>query len=322
MPPDGSSLGATNRAGEPVVMQELTPDGVLIVTLNRPERRNAWTDDMELQFYAAIDRAVADEDVRSVLLTGAGDSFCPGMDLERLREITSGGRPFMSDRRPQTLLRLVPKAVIAAVSGPCAGIGFVQALMADVRFTALDARWSAAFSCIGLVAEDGVCWRLQRVCGDSVAADLLLSSRVVSGEEAATFGLANRAVERADVLPVALAYATELARRSPASISMIKQQLLLDADETAEMSRRRAVDLLARAKQLPDYTEGVRALSEKTAPRFAGLSPEHGYLSAVGAEHPAPLLIPSGTFSMVGATAGAPPHGTFEAPTVPMEDEA
>ncbi|RYE43213.1 MAG: hypothetical protein EOP24_29440 [Hyphomicrobiales bacterium] len=265
--------------GREPVSQALTDAGVLIVTLNRPRRRNAWNEEMELGYYEAIDRAVADASVRSIVVTGAGENFCPGMDVELLRQITRDGRTYMSERRPQTLLRLVPKPVVAAVSGLCAGIGFVQAVMADVRFTTADAKWSTAFSRIGLVAEDGVCWRLQRLCGDGAAADMLLSSRAISGTEAVSVGLANRVVEQADLLRAAVDYATDLAQRSPSSMALIKQQLLLDADDSAESSRHRAVRLLALAKSLPDYAEGVRALSEKTHPRFEGLPSHYGYLS-------------------------------------------
>jgi enoyl-CoA hydratase/carnithine racemase len=261
------------------VLQTLLPGGVLLITLNRPERHNAWIEEMELLYYAAFDRAVSDPAVRAVVLTGEGQTFCPGMDVNRLREITAEGRSYMTDRRRQTFLRTVPKPVVAAVDGACAGIGFVQALMADIRFTTPRAVWSAAFSRIGLVAEDAVCWRLQRLCGDGVAADLLLSSRRVSGAEAAAIGLANRVLPPEELLPAALDYAADLAMRSPHSMALIKSQLLLDADDTAEQSRRRATELLAQAKAHPDYAEGVRALTNRTPPDFLPLEADHGYLS-------------------------------------------
>ena len=261
-----------------MVTQELTADGVLLVTLNRTARANSWCEEMELDYYAAFDRAVIDPAVRSVLLSGNGRHFCPGMDSDLLREITAQGRVYMSGRRPQTFLRTVPKPVVAAVSGACAGIGFVQAMMADIRFTSADARWCTAFGRIGLVAEDGVAWRLQRVCGDAVASDLLLSSRVVDGEEAARLGLAHTVPDGVTVFEHALAYATELTRCSPASMALIKGQLLLDADETAEQARLRARAYLARAKMGPDYPAAIAARDAGTQPAFAGLSAQHGYL--------------------------------------------
>ena len=185
-------LDARNRAGEPLVVHELDDHGVLTIRLNRPERANAWTEAMEAQYYAAIDRAAGDPDVRAVILTGTGPTFCPGVDLERLRQITVEGRPYALSRRPQTLLRDLPKPVVAAVNGACAGLGLVQAAMADVRFTTPEARWTASFSRIGLVAEDALAWRLQRLTGDEIAADLLLSARVVSGAEAVHLRLASR----------------------------------------------------------------------------------------------------------------------------------
>ena len=188
-------LEVRNAAGEPVVVRELDDHGVLTIRLNRPERANAWIEAMEVQYFAALDLAADDPRVRAIVLTGTGRAFCPGMDMERLREVTEDGRPYDLDRRPQTVLRTIPKPVVAAVNGACAGIGFVQALMADVRITAREAKWTASFSRIGLVAEDAVAWRLQRLAGEEAAADVLLSARVMSGDEVVGLRIASRAVE-------------------------------------------------------------------------------------------------------------------------------
>jgi len=266
-----ASTGADHLPG-PMVAQRLDEAGVLLLTLNRPERANAWCEELELDYYAAIDRAAEDSWVRVVVLCGAGRHFCPGMDIELIRQITAGTRVYMSGRRPQTMLRDLPKPVIAAVGGACAGIGFVQALMADIRFTAPDARWSTAFGRIGLVAEDGVAWRLQRLCGDAVAADLLLSSRTVDGREAAALGLARLVGDEESVVERALAYARDMAACSPSSLALIKRQLTHDADATLGQSRQLAVELLAVAKSRPDYAEAVAARLERRPANFAGLS--------------------------------------------------
>ena len=204
------------------------------------------------------------------------------MDIERLREITANGSVYMDERRPQTFVRSLPKPVVAAVNGSCAGVGFVQAMMADVRFTATCARWSTSFSRLGLIAEDGLARRLQQVAGDETAADLLLSARVFDGAEAVHLRIASRALAREQLLGTAVDYAQDLAQRSPAAMALIKRQLVRDADSDLETARHRAVAYLAYAKSLPDYPEGVRAALDRRRPRFAGVA--EGYMEIEGAE--------------------------------------
>jgi enoyl-CoA hydratase/carnithine racemase len=258
---------------EPVILDELTDDGVLLLTLNRPERHNAWTLEMELRYNELFDRAADDSAVRAVVLTGAGRSFCPGMDMSVLDGASSGARPWPTDLLPpRTRPMTLPKPVVAAINGACAGIGFNQAVMCDVRFTVPGARFAAAFSARGLVAEDGVSWILPRLVGHGHAADLLLSSRRFSAAEALSMGLVNRVVEPAELLPAALGYAAELARTaSPYAMSLIKRQLLDDQARGFVESRDSARALLATAKKAPDYREGVVSFLERRPPRFAGL---------------------------------------------------
>ena len=257
----------------PVILTELTDDGVMLFTLNRPERHNAWTLEMELLYNELFDRAEQDPRVRAVVLTGAGRSFCPGMDMSVLDAASSGARPWPTDQLPPRSRPMsFPKPVVAAVNGACAGIGFNQALMCDVRFAVPHAKFAAAFSARGLVAEDGVSWILPRLIGYGNAADLLLSSRRITGTEALAMGLVNRLVEPQDLLPAALAYATELARSaSPYAMSLIKRQLADDQARTFTESRDHAAALLATAKRAPDYREGVLSYIERRQPEFAGL---------------------------------------------------
>ncbi|MFJ3777316.1 enoyl-CoA hydratase-related protein [Streptomyces sp. NPDC090075] len=257
----------------PVILTELTDDGVLLLTLNRPERHNAWTLEMELLYNELFDRAEADRAVRAVVLTGAGRSFCPGMDMSVLDGASSGARPWPTDRLPpRTRPMTFPKPLVAAINGACAGIGFNQAVMCDVRFAVPEAKLAAAFSARGLVAEDGVSWLLPRLVGYGNAADLLLSSRRITGTEALAMGLVNRLAAPEDLLSSALAYATELARTaSPYAMSLIKRQLADDQARTFTESRDSAAALLATAKRAPDYREGVRSFIERRRPEFAAL---------------------------------------------------
>ncbi|MFC5747931.1 enoyl-CoA hydratase-related protein [Actinomadura rugatobispora] len=271
-----SEAEARDAGEEPVILSELTDDGVLVLTLNRPDRHNAWTLEMELLYNELFDRAESDPDVRAVVLTGAGRSFCPGMDMSVLDAASSGAKPYPTHRLPPRTRPLgCSKPVIAAVNGGCAGIGFNQALMCDVRFAVPRAKFAAAFSRRGLVAEDGVAWVLPRVVGYGHASDLLLSSRPVTGTEALAMGLVNRLLEPADLLPAALEYAGELARQSsPYAMSLIKRQLRDDQDRGFSEGHREALALLLEARKAPDYREGVRSFIERRPPRFAGLGEE------------------------------------------------
>ncbi|MBO4254572.1 enoyl-CoA hydratase-related protein [Streptomyces griseorubiginosus] len=264
----------------PVILTELTDDGVMILTLNRPERHNAWTLEMELLYNELFDRAETDPRVRAVVLTGAGRSFCPGMDMSVLDGASSGARPWPTGQLPpRTRPMTFPKPVVAAVNGACAGIGFNQAVMCDVRFAVPQAKFAAAFSARGLVAEDGVSWILPRLVGHGNAADLLLSSRRITGTEALAMGLVNRLVEPEDLLPEALAYATGLARSaSPYAMSLIKRQLADDQARTFAESSERAAELLAVAKRAPDYREGVLSFIERRPPAFPALGEDASQL--------------------------------------------
>lgn len=265
-------------AAQDTVLRELRADGVLLLTLNRPGRHNAWGYDMEERYFALLDDAAADPDVRVVVLTGAGGTFCPGMDMRNLTRGSTGDPTYRPPaRRPQTYARGLPKPMVAAVDGACAGIGFVQALMSDLRFTTARAKWTPAFTRRGLASEDAMTWLLPRLVGAGHAADLLLSCRVVRGDEAVRLGLANRCVEPEELLPAALAWASDVARNcAPWALAQVKRQLALDATSSLEQSRVRSNEILRVARARSDYREGVASFTQRRAPRFEGLSTDHG----------------------------------------------
>src|ERR1019366_349383 len=135
------------------------------------------------------------EEVRVIVVTGAGRGFCAGADMQALQEIGDGGsseEQLAAEGRPQSLPMSIPKPIIAAINGPCAGIGLVQALMCDIRLAAEGAKITTAFARRGLVAEHGISWILPRLVGPARALDLLLSGRVVLADEAQALGLVNR----------------------------------------------------------------------------------------------------------------------------------
>lgn len=256
---------------EELVLRDLRA-GVLLLTLHRPERHNAWTIDLEETYFGALVDAAADPEVRVIVVTGAGRSFCPGMDMEVLTAAVVGER-VSRPRAPMTLPRSIPKPVIAAINGACAGIGFIQACAADLRFASTTAKLATSFARRGLPAESSVSWLLPRLVGTGTALDLLLSGRVLLADEAKSIGLVDRLYEPDELLPATLAYAADLAANcSPRSMAAIKAQVHGDWERTADDSRRRAQQLVVELRDLPDFTEGVESFTQKRPPRFEGLS--------------------------------------------------
>ncbi|MEU7811746.1 enoyl-CoA hydratase-related protein [Pseudonocardia sp. NPDC049154] len=245
---------------------------VRVVTLNRPDRANAWTLPLEEEYFGALLGAAHDPAVRAIVVTGAGRAFCAGMDAEALKAASSGGFA-NAGRIRQTLPLSLPKPVVVAINGACAGIGLVVSLMGDVRFVAAGAKITTAFARRGLPAENAVAWQLARLVGAGTAADLLLSGRVVRAEEAAELGLVNRVVAPEELLSTALAYAADMAQNcSPAAMADIKRQLYGGLETDIESARREDKRLAVVARSRPDLAEGVASMLEKRPPRFAGLA--------------------------------------------------
>jgi enoyl-CoA hydratase/carnithine racemase len=257
---------------EPVLCER--DAAVAVLTLNRPDRMNGWTGEMETRFFDLLAEVGADDDVRAVVVTGAGRAFCAGADMAALEQI-SGGTLAVSvagEGRPKTFPLSVPKPVIAAVNGACAGIGLIEALMCDVRIAAADAKFTAAFSKVGLIAEHGISWLLPRHVGIGNALDLLMSSRVVPAEEALRMGLVQQVCPPGAALETALAYARELAARvSPAAMATIKAQVYRHATEALDAAVTDSDGLMEAALGAPDFAEGVAAFQQKRLPAFARL---------------------------------------------------
>src|SRR3954471_2018880 len=248
-----------------------TSGGVATLTLNRPERRNGWSPELEAAYFAALDACDADDDVRAVVLTGAGSTFCPGLDTQRLSVVSSTGLD-LGGRPPVFHPRRFRKPLIAAINGACAGVGLIQALLCDVRFAARGARFSTAFARRGLAAEYAISWLLPRYVGVEHALDLLLSARTFEAEEAHRLGLVSRLCEPEDVLRAAQAYAADIAAHcAPAALAAIRQQVYTDLEGGLEEAMRRALHLMQVTNAAPDLAEGVASFVERRTPRFGPL---------------------------------------------------
>ncbi|MEC8923338.1 MAG: enoyl-CoA hydratase-related protein [Actinomycetota bacterium] len=261
--------------GDVVLYEE--SDGVALVTLNRPERLNSWTDELGSEYFDALDRGAASSDVQAIVVTGAGRGFCSGADMDMLQGIGAG----KDDQETQRQLRAerhdyaltIPKPVIAAINGACAGLGFVHAMMCDIRFAAEGAKFTSAFSRRGLIAEHGVSYMLPRVVGPSNALDILMSGRVFLADEAKEMGVVSRVVPPDELVPDAIEYAQELGRYSaPWAMAQMKHQVWSQMDMARTEALNESNQIMAQSLKRPDFKEGVASFVEKRDPSFESVT--------------------------------------------------
>jgi len=269
-------------------------DRVATITLNRPDKLNAWTATMENSVRGAINDAAADEEVRVIVITGAGRGFCAGADMGGLRKIDANGDgrkrivekgeeadvSFDGDLGPSVLEHFegrfgymfeCPKPIIAAINGPCAGIGLVMTLFCDMRIASDVAKFTTAFAQRGLVAEHGIAWLLPRLIGSANALDILMSARKFTGEEAARLGLVNRSVPGNALMGEVADYAKGLAETaSPRSMTVMKRQVYKSLFQDFNTSTSMADTEMQSSFASEDFKEGVAHFVEKRAPDFSG----------------------------------------------------
>ena len=271
---------------------------VATITLNRPDKLNAWTAVMEQEVRADMAEAERDENVRVIVLTGAGRGFCAGADMSLLSTVAtkgldaaqraqavqagassgsgsssgSGGGSARADfQKKYSYFPAMSKPVIGAINGPAVGLGLVIALYCDLRFASDAARFSTAFARRGLIAEYGMAWMLPRLVGHANALDLLFSARLIDAAEAFRMGLANQVYPQDVFQEKVREYAAELAANvSPRSLRVIKRQvydaMFQPLGEAFEIAER---EMLA-SLQCEDFKEGVAHFVEKRAPIFTG----------------------------------------------------
>jgi enoyl-CoA hydratase/carnithine racemase len=261
-------------------------DPVAIITMNRPEALNALTGRMQAEIRHAVGVAEQDPAVVGIVLTGAGRGFCAGADMQGLNATASGdggaredlsalkaspGDPMMGENFQVTFTYLlsIQKPLIAAINGPCAGLGFCYALLCDMRFVERQAKFTTAFSQRGLIAEHASSWLLPRLIGAGRALDLLWSARKFTGEEARELGLAERLVEQGESVQAAVDYIKELSSvASPTSFKVIKAQVYRHLNMELGEAMKESNEWMAESLVREDFKEGVSSFLEKRSPEF------------------------------------------------------
>lgn len=266
-------------------------DYVATITLNRPDRLNAITRQLQEDLKNALHRAEESDDVRVIVLTGAGRGFCAGADMKLLDSTSNSDWSEISNddwvkencpRHPRDNTRedfqktnsyfpAINKPLIGAINGFSVGLGFILPLYCDIRFASDKAKFGTAFAQRGLIAEHGVSWMLPRLVGISNALDLLYSARIIEAEEAHRMGLVSRVIPHDLLMTETMEYAKHLANNvSPRSLRFMKKEVYNALFQTlAEATDAANLDMVD-SFQCDDFKEGVAHFIEKRPPQFTG----------------------------------------------------
>ena len=254
-------------------------DRVLLLTLNRPEARNALSDDITGNLRRAVAWAAQDASVGAVVLTGVGTAFCAGGDVKGMGQRNAGSSASHQQQYATMVARhkelagamyALRKPTLAALPGAAAGAGLSLALSCDIRVAAASAFLTTAYARIGLSGDYGIAWLLTRVVGPARARELMLTADRVPAERALDIGLVNQVVADTDLQSAALAYAQRLAAGPPVAMQYMKDNLdeALSVDHNTAIERE--ADRLLKARSTEDHKEAVRAFAEKRSPVFTG----------------------------------------------------
>ena len=256
-------------------------DGVATITLNRPERMNAFTDTMIREWAQALEDARLDRDVLAVIVTGAGRGFCAGADLRGGVSEASQTEGTVSAVSRRNWLRdgvhyvpraaaLLDKPYIAAVNGPAVGAGMDMASMADIRIAAAEARFAMTYVKVGLVPGDGGCYYLPRIVGLAKAMELIWTGDFIDAQEALRIGYVSQVVPAGELLPAARALAERIAKGPAVAIQLAKRLVYRGLTQDVNEALESAGQAMAIVQSTEDAREGPRAFAEKREPQFRG----------------------------------------------------
>lgn len=252
---------------EPVVLSEAR-GAVLLVTLNRPGRLNAWTDEMETRYFDLLAAADRDPTVRAIVVTGAGRGFCAGADMGDLEGFGAGTSEYVPLERPKTFPLEVRKPLIAAINGACAGAGLSWACAADIRVASSATVFRTAFVAAAVGGDHGITWLLPRIIGVGRASELLLLSPRFDAGHALGIGLVSRVVEPDQLAATVDELTAELLQRAPGALASMKANLREGQSLSLGESLDREAERLTHAFRHPDSVEAAQAFFEHRPPVF------------------------------------------------------
>ena len=268
-------MTATLPAAHPELLLKLDA-GVLTLTMNRPERRNALTADMGMAMIEALNFGAAEPEVRAIVLTGAGAAFCAGGDVKNM---AAQQRPPTTEERTHSLvvraeasrlLATIPKPTIAVVPGAAAGAGMALALSCDFRLAASGAKLTTAFAKVGLSGDYGMSWLLTHIVGAARARELLTFSPILSAQEALDLGLLTRVWEADRLAEEAAGFVRQLAQGPSVALGLIKRNVNVAITSDFAGSIESEAGHQARCMSTDDHREASKAFVEKRPPNFKG----------------------------------------------------
>jgi 2-(1,2-epoxy-1,2-dihydrophenyl)acetyl-CoA isomerase len=249
---------------------------IATIKLNRPDKLNAFGGPMREEILDVLAKIGADDAVRVVIVTGEGRGFSAGGDIDHLKRLREnndeeGFRQVLANgQRITKTMRSLPKPVIAAVNGPCAGAGFSFALGCDIRIASDAATFGASFSRIGLHPDWGGSWFLPKLVGSASACELIFTGSMISAEEAQRIGLVNRVVPHAELMPTVLELAATVAKSAPRVVRLAKESIYRSLSSDMESAFTREGEVQMECFYSDDFLEGLTAFKEKRRPRFSG----------------------------------------------------
>ncbi len=253
-----------------ILLQERTDEGIVLLTLNRPEVMNAFNTELGMEINLVLDQLVEDKGVRVLVITGAGRAFSAGGDLKERNGMTpeQWTRQHRLFEEVHRKLRVCPKPVITAVNGYALGGGFEMAMSGDFCYASTAARFGFPEVTRGIIPGVGGTQTVGRYAPRGIALELLMTGRHISASEAKTYGFINRVTEPGELLPAVMETASEIAHNSPLAVRMAKKAYRIGIDMPLEEGVEMSLECYNRTIVHPDREEGVRAFNERRAPKF------------------------------------------------------
>jgi 2-(1,2-epoxy-1,2-dihydrophenyl)acetyl-CoA isomerase len=253
-----------------------TDGPIATIRLNRPEKLNAFGGPMREEILDALDDTAANDEIRVLIVTGEGRGFSAGGDIQNLKELreTKDEQRFHEIlRKGQAItrrMRALPKPVIAAVNGPCAGAGLAFALGCDIRIASETATFGPSFALIGLHPDWGASWLIPRLVGSARACELIFTGSMITAAEAENIGVVNRVVPLGELIPSVLELAEKMAKNPPGVLRLAKESIYRSLTSDLETAFTRENEVQVECFYSEDFLEGVTAFVEKRKPQFRG----------------------------------------------------